>query len=57
VQFTDAQWATLEKVFPSGVCDWSKPGVSQAPTVPWLNYEGKVGGQPLGPAPHSTPLG
>ena len=57
VQFTDAQWAQLVKVFPDGVCDWSKPGVSQAPTLPWLTYDGAVGGKPLGPAPKSTPLG
>ncbi|HKN94951.1 MAG TPA: DUF6351 family protein [Thermoleophilaceae bacterium] len=57
VQFTDAQWASLEKVFPTGVCDWSKPGVSQAPTLPWLTYDGAVGGKPLGSAPRSTPLG
>ena len=57
VQFTDAQWAQLVKVFPDGVCDWSKPGVSQAPTLPWLTYDGAVGGKPLGSAPKSTPLG
>jgi hypothetical protein len=57
MQFTDEQWSELTKAFPSGVCDWSKPGVSQAPTVPWLTYDGQVGGKPLGPAPKSTPLG
>jgi hypothetical protein len=31
--------------------------VLQAPSVPWLTYEGHAGGQPLGPAPRSTPLG
>jgi hypothetical protein len=56
VQFTDDQWAALEKVFPGGVCDWSKPGVSQAPSVPWLTYDGTVGGRPLGAAPKSVPL-
>jgi len=38
------------------VCDWSKPGVSQAPTIPWLTYDGTVGGKPLGPAPRSTAI-
>jgi hypothetical protein len=56
VQFTDAQWSALQKVFPGGVCDWSKPGVSQAPSLPWLTYDGTVGGRPLGAAPNSTPI-
>jgi Tannase-like family of unknown function (DUF6351) len=55
-QFTDDQWAQLQSAFPGGVCDWSKPGVDQQPTIPWLTYQdaaGSVitGGQPLGPAP------
>ena len=62
VTFTDAQWATLEKTFPSGVCDYTKPGVNQQAVVPWLAYQdagGKViyGGTPLGPAPMSFPFG
>ncbi len=31
VRFTPAQWAKLKAVFPSGVCDFSKPGVAQVP--------------------------
>jgi hypothetical protein len=59
VPFTDAQWAQLNAVFPSGVCDYSKPGVDQADTIPWLTYQdtaGKViyGGRPLGGAPRSS---
>src|SRR5581483_4499997 len=27
--FTPAPWARLQTIFPSGVCDWSKPGVEQ----------------------------
>jgi hypothetical protein len=62
VTFTDAEWAQLEKTFASGVCDYSKPGVSQQPTIPWLTYQtaaGKViyGGKPLGAAPSSVPFG
>jgi hypothetical protein len=61
VQFTDAQWADLQETFPSGVCDFSRPGVSQQPTIPWQTYQnarGRViyGGTPLGPPPQSTPL-
>jgi hypothetical protein len=58
VQFTEEQLAALEKTFTTGVCDFSKPGVSQTGTVPWQTYQddakgGEViyGGQPLGAAP------
>jgi hypothetical protein len=61
VSFTDAQWAELKQVFPDGVCDFSKPGVDQQPTIPWQTYQdarGDViyGGRPLGPPPRSTPI-
>jgi hypothetical protein len=56
VTFGAAEWAALERMFPSGVCNWSKPGVDQAPTIPWQTYQtssGSViyGGKPLGAAP------
>jgi Tannase-like family of unknown function (DUF6351) len=59
ITFTDAQWAELQQTFPAGVCDFSRPGVGQQPTVPWLTYQdarGDViyGGRPLGPPPTST---
>jgi hypothetical protein len=49
---TDAQWATMQTIFPNGVCDFSKPPVGYQPTVAWLSYQdvtGKVvyGGAPL----------
>jgi hypothetical protein len=58
VSFTDAQWAELQRAFPTGVCDWSRPGVDQRPTVAWLTYldaHGRAiyGGRPLGPPPQS----
>jgi hypothetical protein len=58
---SDALWAKLQAVFPTGVCDYSRPGVDQQPTVAWQTYQdarGKViyGGRPLGPAPRSTPI-
>jgi hypothetical protein len=53
-EFTDADWAKLVAAFPDGVCDWSKPGVSQGDTVPWLSYAGGPGGKPLGAAPRSA---
>jgi hypothetical protein len=60
--FTDAEWAQLEQAFPNGVCDWSRPGVGQQNNIPWLTYQdadGNVvyGGRPMGPPPHSVPLG
>ncbi|HWT93555.1 MAG TPA: DUF6351 family protein, partial [Solirubrobacteraceae bacterium] len=56
VRFTDAQWATLQQTFPQGVCDWTKPGVEEQPTVPWLTFAGGPGGQELGAAPRSVPF-
>ena len=28
----------LKAIFPTGVCDWSKPGVNQVPVVPWASF-------------------
>ncbi|MEA2171921.1 MAG: hypothetical protein QOF76_5221 [Solirubrobacteraceae bacterium] len=61
VTFTDAQWAQVQSAFPTGVCDFSKPGVDQQGTVAWQTYAkpgGKViyGGRALGRAPRSTRL-
>ena len=61
VSFTDAQWSALRKTFPAGVCDFSKRGVDQQPTIAWQTYQdahGKViyGGRPLGAPPRSTPI-
>jgi hypothetical protein len=56
LQFTADQWARLQAAFPTGVCDWSKPGVDQVPSIPWMTFENGPGGQALGPAPVSTPL-
>ncbi|HEX9889685.1 MAG TPA: DUF6351 family protein, partial [Nitriliruptorales bacterium] len=57
VAFTDTEWATLNEVFPDGVCDYAKPGVERAATVAWLDYTDTVGGEPMGPAPTSVPYG
>jgi hypothetical protein len=58
VTFTDAQWASLQQAFPDGVCDYSKPGVSQRGAKPWLTYQDRhgaviYGGRPLGAPPRS----
>ena len=39
VSFTPAQQARLQATFPTGVCDWSKPGVDERPPLgAWLDY-------------------
>jgi hypothetical protein len=53
VPFTADQLSRLKAAFPNGVCDWSKPGVDQVPTVPWTTFQAGPGGQPLGAAPVS----
>lgn len=35
---TDAQLANLRAVFPQGVCDYGKKGVSQRPAQTWMTY-------------------
>lgn len=58
VAFTDAQWERLQKTFPTGVCDWNKPGVGQeVERLTWASFAGGPGGQPLGPPPSSGPIG
>jgi hypothetical protein len=61
IQFTEEQWSALQKAFPSGVCDYSKAGVSQKGAVPWQTYQedgagGTViyGGRSLGRAPANS---
>ena len=52
----------IQHAFPNGVCEFSKPGVDQQPTIPWMTYQtasGSViyGGRPLGPPPASSAFG
>lgn len=56
--FTPAQQASLRATFPSGVCDYAKPGKGYQDAVVWLTYQdaaGRViyGGTPLGTSPVS----
>jgi hypothetical protein len=46
----------LSKVFPQGVCDWSKPGVGQQAPVSPLTFAAGPGGQPMAAAPTSVPV-
>ncbi|MGZ4733966.1 MAG: DUF6351 family protein [Acidimicrobiia bacterium] len=39
VKLTSAQLSRLREIFPSGVCNWRKPGVGQVPlAATWINY-------------------
>lgn len=53
VRFTPAEWASLQKTFATGVCDYSKPLVDFSMTTPWLTYAGNGKFAPMGPAPVS----
>jgi Tannase-like family of unknown function (DUF6351) len=56
VEFTHEQWRRLRRAFPAGVCDYSRRGVDQRPSIPWLTYESGPGGRRLGRAPASRPV-
>lgn len=47
VAFSDDQWDRLAAAFPDGVCDWTRPGVAQEPSVPWLDFSTSPDGQAL----------
>ncbi len=56
VTFTAAEQAELRQAFPTGVCDYNRPGVGvQAPIASWLSYgdnpDAVVGPFPLPPPP------
>jgi hypothetical protein len=53
VGFSAAQWANLRSLYPSGVCDYRRPGIAQQPSLPWVTFAAGPGGEPLGPAPHA----
>jgi hypothetical protein len=46
VTFTGEEMARLRRIFPDGVCDWSKPGVEQQrPTDSWQTFNAPLGPQ------------
>jgi hypothetical protein len=54
VTFSAAQQARLAAVFPSGVCDWSKPGTGQTQEAASLtDFSAGPAGRRVGPAPVS----
>ena len=38
VSFTSDEAARLARIFPDGVCDWSKPGVNQVDNETWPSF-------------------
>jgi hypothetical protein len=54
VVLTAEQLARLSAAFPTGVCDFSKPGVGQQPAVSPLDFSAGPGGVPLPAAPTTT---
>ena len=38
VAVSPAELARLQAIFPTGVCDWTKPGVNQAGVVPYASF-------------------
>jgi hypothetical protein len=56
LQVSDATIAALQKAFPTGICDYAKPGVDRVPTAPWLSYKAGPGGVLLGDPPASLPV-
>jgi LPXTG-motif cell wall-anchored protein len=59
--FTPAEQETLKATYPTGVCDYGKPGKGFQAATTWLTYQdarGNVvyGGRPLGAAPVSVPF-
>ncbi len=54
IVFSGGQLARLAAAFPSGVCDWSKPGVGQTPEWQFTNFNAGPSGVPIGPEPGSV---
>jgi hypothetical protein len=38
VAFSPMQWAELHAIFPTGVCDWTKPSVGRVSAIPWQRH-------------------
>jgi hypothetical protein len=53
---TPVELETLRAAFPTGVCDWSRPGQGQRAAGTWITFNAGPGGTELGPAPSSQPF-
>jgi uncharacterized tannase-like protein DUF6351 len=38
VGFSGSEMARLKRLFPGGVCDYSRPGINQTPVVTWASW-------------------
>jgi uncharacterized tannase-like protein DUF6351 len=56
VAFTDEQWTELQRAFPTGVCDYGKPGVGERASIPWMSFQAGPGGKPLKRPPSSKAI-
>ncbi|GAA5236169.1 hypothetical protein FOZ76_24980 [Verticiella sediminum] len=46
------QWERLQRIFPQGVCDWSRPGVGQDErAAPWMRFPLRSASAAPGPEP------
>ena len=51
VSLSTAQFGALQRIFPAGVCDWSRPGIGQVPLAgTWAFYTGNAEVRYLRPA-------
>jgi hypothetical protein len=64
IMFNADQWQRLQQAFPTGVCDWTRPGIDQAGANGWQTYQddansGAViyGGKKLPASPAGSGLG
>jgi len=48
IGFNADQWSRLQRLYPDGVCDWSKKGRGQGPATTWLRYDSASGGVQYG---------
>jgi hypothetical protein len=44
VMFNAGQWQRLQQAFPTGVCDWTRPGIDQAGANGWQTYQDDANG-------------
>ena len=54
VTFSSDELAQLRKTFADGVCDYTKPGLGEQASQPWITFADGPGGKPLGSPPASV---
>ena len=51
---TNDEWASLQQTSPTGVCNYSQPGMYRTTSQSWLSFANGPDGIPLGEAPRSA---